>query len=105
MVAKKWRENDFWPNIADDCVYPVGKKFHRNGCISNHFRDKCVFAFYAEIQYGCQKWRENHFWQKVADNSTHTLRFKTFVDRSIQFVYHLQDKCLFPFSITVKFRK
>ena len=49
------------------------KKFCQNGCISHHFRDKCVFAFYAEIQYGRQIWRENQFWQKVTDNSTQAI--------------------------------
>ena len=64
--------------------------------MSHSFRDKHIFAFYAEIQDGhqkwwendfweqlqitlfilhrnsiwCQKWRENHFWQKVAGDST-----------------------------------
>ena len=50
------------------------------GCISHCFQDKCVFAFYAEIQYGRQKWRENHFWQKVADKFTHTPWVKNVVE-------------------------
>ena len=31
-----------------------GSKF-QNFSMSHHFRDKCVFASYAEIQDGCQK--------------------------------------------------
>ena len=26
MAAKKWRENDFWQNIADDSVYTLRVK-------------------------------------------------------------------------------
>ena len=37
------------------------------------FRDKCIFAFYVEIQNGHQKWRENNFWPKLAAESADTL--------------------------------
>ena len=43
------------------CKYPGGQNCHRNLFISLHFRDKHVFAFYAEIQDGRQKKRKNNF--------------------------------------------
>ena len=39
---------------------------------------RCVFAFYTEIQDGCQKWREKDFWEKSPD-SADTLWVKNFV--------------------------
>ena len=42
-------------------IYPASQKFHRNRSISHRFRDKCAFAFYAEIQDGNQKWWESDF--------------------------------------------
>ena len=36
--------------------------------ISHRFQDKCIFAFYAEIQDGRQKWQENNFWEKLPDD-------------------------------------
>ena len=33
-------------------VEPAGPKFRRNRSILHHFQDKCVFAFYIEIQDG-----------------------------------------------------
>ena len=47
------------------CWSPVGQKFWRNFSICHHFRDKCVFVFYAEIQDGRQKWRGKPFLKKV----------------------------------------
>ena len=49
--------------------------------ISHCFRDKCVFAFYAEIQDGRQKWHENDFCrypvgQKFRQNSSISHRFR-----------------------------
>ena len=59
---QKWRENVFLQNNASRlCRYPESQKFRQNRYISLCFRDKCVFAFYAEIQDGRQKWRENDF--------------------------------------------
>ena len=63
-----------------DCRYPVGQKFCRNRCISLHFQDKHVFAFYGEIQDGYQKWWENNFYEKLPVDSTNTLWVKTFVE-------------------------
>ena len=56
LTNKKWRENDFWGKVASTIYrYPVGQKFRRNHCILHHFQDKCIFAFYTEIQDGHQK--------------------------------------------------
>ena len=53
-----------------------GQKFRPNHSISHRFRDKCIFAFYAEIQGGRQIWRENNFWEKSPVDSTDTLGVK-----------------------------
>ena len=43
----------------------MGQTFRQNRSMSHCFRDKCVFAFYVEIQDGRQKWSgENNFWGK-----------------------------------------
>ena len=52
------------------------QKFCQNRSISLRFRDKLVFAFYAEIQDGHQKWRENDFWEKSLIHSGDTLQIK-----------------------------
>ena len=62
------------------CKYPAGQKFCRNRSISLRFRDKCVFAFKAEIQDGRQKWRENDFWEKLPVDSADTLWVKNSVE-------------------------
>ena len=43
-------------------------------------KDKCMFAFYVEIQDGHQKWRENDFWEKSPDNSADTFGVKNFTE-------------------------
>ena len=76
---RKWRENVVLQKVASRlCRYPVGQKFCRNHSISLRFRDKLVFAFYAEIQDGHQKWRENIFLEKSLIDST--LQIKNFVE-------------------------
>ena len=60
------------------CRYPVGQKFRQNHSISHRFRQKSVFALYAEIQDGHQKWRENIFSKKSSLESADTLRVKFF---------------------------
>ena len=42
-------------------TYPAGQKFHRNRSTSLRFRDKHVFAFNAEIQYGAKSGRKTIF--------------------------------------------
>ena len=60
------------------CI-PCGSKVLSKWLYPTPFLDKCVFAFYAEIQYGHQKWQENHFWQNIADDTVYTLLVKNFV--------------------------
>ena len=38
---------------------------------STFSQDKCIFAFYAEIQDGSQKWRKNDFCKKSPVHSGH----------------------------------
>ena len=63
----------------------MGQKFRQNLSISLRFRDKHVFAFYAEIQDGRQKWQENDFWDYSSIDSADTLRVKNFIEISL---YH-----------------
>ena len=58
----------------------MGQKFRQNRFIWHSFRDKCVFAFYAEIQDGCQKLRENNFCERSSVDSADTLRVKKFFE-------------------------
>ena len=64
--------------MADDNAYPVNPKSHKNCSKSDHFQDKWVFVFYAEIQDTGQKWQENDVGQKVADDFAYILQLKTF---------------------------
>ena len=43
-------------------------------------QDKCVFAFYAEIQDDCQKWRESDFCEKSPVHPTDNLQVRNFVE-------------------------
>ena len=58
-----WKQ--FLEKMPDDCNTLGIKTFVK---VSHHIRDKSAFAFYAEIQGGCQKLWENSFWQKFADD-------------------------------------
>ena len=53
--------------------YPVDEKFCS---ISHCFRGKCVFALYAENQYGRQKWQENDFGENSPVDPADTLWVK-----------------------------
>ena len=57
---KIWWESNFRQKVPDECVQPTGKKLLLT---LHHFRDKCVFVFYAEFQNGCKKLQENNFCQ------------------------------------------
>ena len=73
----KMAGKQFLGTIASSlCNYPGGQKFCRNCSLSHCLRDKCIFAFYAEIQAGCQKWCENDFWGKLPHDSEDTLGTK-----------------------------
>ena len=71
----------------------MGQKFCQNRSISHCFRDKCVFAFYTEIQDGRQKWRKNYFWEKLQVDSTDTLLVKNLaLAGSLMISRHLYNK-------------
>ena len=81
MATKSGGKTFFLQNNASRlCRYPVGQKICRNRSISLRFRDKHVFAFYAEIQDGHQKWRENIFREKSPVDIANTLRVKNSVE-------------------------
>ena len=83
----KCQENDLWdksPVHSGDTLWV--KKIRRNRSVSHRFRDKCVFAFYAEIQDGCQKWWENNFWENSPVESAYTLQVKNFVEKNATFL-------------------
>ena len=46
-------------------------------------KDKCVFAFYAEIQDGRQKWRESDFCEKPPVDSADNLQVINFVETTL----------------------
>ena len=46
-------------------------------------QDKCVFAFYAEIQDGHQKWRESDLCEKPPVDSADTLWVQNFVEITV----------------------
>ena len=78
---QKWRENFFQkksPVHYTDTLWV--KNFRQNRSILLCFRDKRVFAFYAEIQDGRQKWRENDFREKSPVHSADTLWVKKFAE-------------------------
>ena len=56
-----------------------------------------IFAFYAEIQDGCQKWRENNFLQNVASRLCRYHVVKKF-HQNCSISLRLGDKCVFAFS-------
>ena len=65
------------------CRYPAGQKFCRNHSSLACFRDKHVFAFFAEIQDGHQKWWENDFWEMSPVKSIYTLWIKNLVEIAV----------------------
>ena len=78
---QKWQETDFWKKSPADSVdNPGSQKFRRNRSILHRFRDKCAFAFYAEIQDGYQKWRESDLCLKSPVDSSYTLQTEHFVE-------------------------
>ena len=64
----------------------------------HHFRDKCIFALYAEIQDG-QK-RKSDFCEKSPVDYADTLQVKTFV--KIALSHTVSDKCAFVFCAEIQ---
>ena len=52
---QKWRQSDFCEMLTVHSADTLWVTNFIKITISNSFQDKCVFAFYAEIQDGCQK--------------------------------------------------
>ena len=79
-MCQKWRENNFWEPVdsADTLRSKLSSK-----SLSHRYQDKCVFAFYAEIQDGRQKRRENDFGEKSPVDSADTLWVKYFVESTL----------------------
>ena len=57
----------------------MGQKCCHNCSSSLRFRDKCIFAFYAENKAGRQKCQENNFGENLPADSADALRAKNFV--------------------------
>ena len=49
--------------------------------MSHRFQDKCIVAFYAEIQDGRKKWQKIDFREKSPVESADTLRVKNFCEK------------------------
>ena len=79
MAAKNGGKPTFGESGQQTLPIPLGLKFRRNCSSSLRFRDKHVFAFYAEIQDGHQKWRAKDFLGKSPVDSADTLWIKNFV--------------------------
>ena len=84
--------------------YPGGQIIYRNLSILHHFRDKCIFAFYVEIQDDRQIWRETIFLEKWPVDAVNTLGVKIFAKIALPctvfsinafFVFYakIQDSC------------
>ena len=69
---QKWQEYDFRQKLPVNSVHTLW--------VLRRFRDKCVFAFYTEIQEGRQKWQENDFHEKSPVDSADTMQVKNFVE-------------------------
>ena len=48
MAAKKWRENDFWQNIADDTVYTLGVKNFVEMAVSHTISEINAFLHFTQ---------------------------------------------------------
>ena len=99
MAGKKWRQSNFCEMSQYTLQIRCGLKFHQNRSISNRFQDKCVIAFYAEIQNGCQKWQESDFCEKSPVDSDN-LQVRNLVKITISNGF--PDKCVFAFYAEIQ---
>ena len=91
----------FWGKVTSRlCRYPLGQKFCRNRSTSLCYRDKCIFAFYAEIQDGRQKWRENDFWEKSPVDCRYPVGQNFHRNRSSLLLF--RDKRVFAFYTEIQ---
>ena len=79
-MAGKWFLGKFASRFF---IYPACQKINWNWSILHHLLDKCVFAFYAEIQDGRQKWQESDFCEKSSVHPADTLRVQNFFQISL----------------------
>ena len=77
---KKFGEKIFGKSCQLTLWIPWGSKICQNLSISHRFRDKCVYAFYSEIQDGLQKLRANDFSGRSPVDSADTQRTKNVVE-------------------------
>ena len=77
MAANTGGKAFFCEKSPVDSAYMLWVKNHS---ISHHFRDKCAFVFYTEIQDGCQKWWESDICLKSPVDCSYTLWAKNFVE-------------------------
>ena len=70
----------------------------QNQSILHQFRGKYIFAFYTEIQDGCQKWWENKLLEKSPGDSTVTLGVKN----SAKISHRFRDKYVFVFCTEIQ---
>ena len=73
----------------------MGQKFCQNHPIPHRFQDKCVFAFYVQIQDGRQMWQENDFCEVASRLCRYPVGQKFHRYRPISHPY--QDKGVFAF--------
>ena len=105
MAAKKWRENDFWQNIADDTVYTLQVKNYIEMAVSCTVSEINMFCILCRNSIWPPKMAGKlFFWQKVEDNSTHTLWVKNFIEIALSRTI-CEMNAFLTFFITVKFRK
>ena len=65
MANKNGTKTIFWENRQMSLRIPWGAKNFAGIAPSRTISgDKCIFAFYTEIQDGRQKWQEKNFWEK-----------------------------------------
>ena len=71
------------------------KNFIKIALYRTVFQDKCVLAFYAEIQDGCQRWPESNFCKKSPIDSADTLKIA--LSHTV-----FQDKCVLVFYAEIQ---
>ena len=70
----------FWGKSPVDSAYTLWVENFVEITLSCIVSEISVFAFYTEIQDGCQKWRKSDFCKKSPVDSADNLRIKNFVE-------------------------
>ena len=79
MATKKWREIDFGPKIADDCVYNLRVKNFAQIALSRTVSMINTCCILCRNSTWPPKVEGNNFWQTVGDDSLYTLWVKNFI--------------------------